>query len=492
MAPMDEGLVLLLVGAILARASASRSARRARACRCSSRSSGSGCCSARTAPAGSSSTTPSSRARSESSGSALILYEGGLQTSWRRLREVAVPAALLSTVGVVVSTLLTGVAAQALFDLTWLEAFLLGAVVASTTRRRSSRRCASRTSAVGSRARSRRSRAATTRWRSRSRSGLIAWIEQPDSYGARRPRAARRPPDRARPRRRCRARSASRRGSSRASRRRSARSRPSLRVAAAALVVRRRRHDRRQRLPRRLPRRPRRRQHAVALPAPARRVPRRPRVRRAGRAVRPARPARVPATTYRSGALRARAGVPADARRAARRRVGVDALRRRSPGASALLLGWAGLRGAVPIVLATFVLSSRRAAQRNDLQRRLLRRHRLDARPGNDARVGRPAARADLVGAAARRAAARGRADRASSTSSSSPSPPTTPSTARPCASSACRVRRSSRASAATATSIPPRGSTIIQAGDQLFDRSSRHGRRPDLEDVFTRWRRLI
>jgi cell volume regulation protein A len=27
----------------------------------------------------------------------LILYEGGLQTSWRRLREVAVPAALLST-----------------------------------------------------------------------------------------------------------------------------------------------------------------------------------------------------------------------------------------------------------------------------------------------------------------------------------------------------------------------------------------------------------
>src|SRR5262245_64844627 len=41
----------------------------------------------------------------------LILYEGGLQTSWRRLREVVVPASLLSTVGVVVSTLVTGVAA---------------------------------------------------------------------------------------------------------------------------------------------------------------------------------------------------------------------------------------------------------------------------------------------------------------------------------------------------------------------------------------------
>ena len=48
------------------------------------------------------------------------------------VREVAVPAALLSTVGVVVTTLLTGFAAHALFDLTWLEAVLLGAVVAST------------------------------------------------------------------------------------------------------------------------------------------------------------------------------------------------------------------------------------------------------------------------------------------------------------------------------------------------------------------------
>src|SRR5919201_6887170 len=60
-------------------------------------------------------------------GLGLILYEGGLQTSWRRLREVAVPAALLSTVGVVVSTVLTGVAARALFDVSWLESMLLGA-----------------------------------------------------------------------------------------------------------------------------------------------------------------------------------------------------------------------------------------------------------------------------------------------------------------------------------------------------------------------------
>ncbi len=61
-----------------------------------------------------------------------ILFEGGLATSWRRLREVAVPASLLATVGVVITTLLTGLAAQWLFDLTWLESMLLGAVVAST------------------------------------------------------------------------------------------------------------------------------------------------------------------------------------------------------------------------------------------------------------------------------------------------------------------------------------------------------------------------
>jgi cell volume regulation protein A len=65
-------------------------------------------------------------------GLAAILFEGGLSTSWRRLRQVAVPAALLSTIGVAVTTVLTGLAAHALFDLTWLESFLLGAVVAST------------------------------------------------------------------------------------------------------------------------------------------------------------------------------------------------------------------------------------------------------------------------------------------------------------------------------------------------------------------------
>jgi potassium/hydrogen antiporter len=65
-------------------------------------------------------------------GLAAILFEGGLSTSWRRLRQIAVPAALLSTVGVAITAVLTGCAAYFLFDLSFLEAVLLGAVVSST------------------------------------------------------------------------------------------------------------------------------------------------------------------------------------------------------------------------------------------------------------------------------------------------------------------------------------------------------------------------
>ena len=116
-------------------------------------------------------------------GLALILYEGGLQTSWRRLRQVAAPAALLSTVGVIVSALLTGVAARVLFDLTWLEAILLGAVVASTDaaavfatlRSTQIRRRLARTLEAEAGGNDPMAIALTL--------GLIAWIERPDEYG---------------------------------------------------------------------------------------------------------------------------------------------------------------------------------------------------------------------------------------------------------------------------------------------------------------------
>ncbi len=116
-------------------------------------------------------------------GLVLILFEGGLQTSWRRLRGVVVPAALLSTVGVVVTMLLTGVAARTLFDLTWLEAFLLGAVVASTDaaavfatlRFTQIRRRLARTLEAESGGNDPMAIALTI--------GLIAWIESPDTSG---------------------------------------------------------------------------------------------------------------------------------------------------------------------------------------------------------------------------------------------------------------------------------------------------------------------
>jgi cell volume regulation protein A len=61
-----------------------------------------------------------------------ILFEGGLTTEWRDLRPVAAPAALLGTLGVVITAGVTGVAAYQLFDLSWSKALLLGAVVGST------------------------------------------------------------------------------------------------------------------------------------------------------------------------------------------------------------------------------------------------------------------------------------------------------------------------------------------------------------------------
>jgi cell volume regulation protein A len=117
-------------------------------------------------------------------GLGLILYEGGLQTSWRRLREVAVPAAALSTIGVVVTAAIAGVGAHVLFDLSWLEAFLLGAVVASTDaaavfatlRMTQIRRRIARTLEAESGGNDPMAIALTL--------GLIAWIERPGHYGA--------------------------------------------------------------------------------------------------------------------------------------------------------------------------------------------------------------------------------------------------------------------------------------------------------------------
>lgn len=65
-------------------------------------------------------------------GLALILYEGGLAIDHRDLREVALPAGLLAVLGTILTAVLTGVAAALLLDLTLAEGLLVGSIVAGT------------------------------------------------------------------------------------------------------------------------------------------------------------------------------------------------------------------------------------------------------------------------------------------------------------------------------------------------------------------------
>jgi len=62
----------------------------------------------------------------------LILAEGGLTTSWRGIRRSVAPALVLSTVGVVVSVFVVAVAARFVLNLSWTVALLLGAILSST------------------------------------------------------------------------------------------------------------------------------------------------------------------------------------------------------------------------------------------------------------------------------------------------------------------------------------------------------------------------
>jgi cell volume regulation protein A len=62
----------------------------------------------------------------------LILAEGGLTTSWAHARAAAPAALSLATVGVVLSVLIVAVAGRWLLELGWQQALLLGAVLAPT------------------------------------------------------------------------------------------------------------------------------------------------------------------------------------------------------------------------------------------------------------------------------------------------------------------------------------------------------------------------
>jgi potassium/hydrogen antiporter len=63
---------------------------------------------------------------------ALILFEGGLTAGFREIRPVLRPALSLAVLGTMVTAAIAGVVAMLLFDLSLLEGLLLGSIIAST------------------------------------------------------------------------------------------------------------------------------------------------------------------------------------------------------------------------------------------------------------------------------------------------------------------------------------------------------------------------
>lgn len=61
-----------------------------------------------------------------------ILFSGGLDTKWNKVRPIVLPGILLSTVGVLISAIIVGYFASLILQVSLIEGVLLGAIVSST------------------------------------------------------------------------------------------------------------------------------------------------------------------------------------------------------------------------------------------------------------------------------------------------------------------------------------------------------------------------
>ncbi|WP_324609855.1 potassium/proton antiporter [Oceanobacillus damuensis] len=62
----------------------------------------------------------------------IILFDGGIKTNWKSIKPVAIPSISLATLGVTITSFILGIAAKLLFTLNWPEALLMGALAGST------------------------------------------------------------------------------------------------------------------------------------------------------------------------------------------------------------------------------------------------------------------------------------------------------------------------------------------------------------------------
>ncbi|WP_174613969.1 potassium/proton antiporter [Virgibacillus ihumii] len=62
----------------------------------------------------------------------IILFEGGLNTEWNTIKPILPSSLSLATLGVIVTALVVALAAKFILDITWLQGLLIGSIVGST------------------------------------------------------------------------------------------------------------------------------------------------------------------------------------------------------------------------------------------------------------------------------------------------------------------------------------------------------------------------